>query len=365
MRNPKGSVKVVSRKGMLAIQLPRNLFNGTQKYLYLELADNSTNRKAAEARADVIRSDIAFDKFDSSLDRYRPTATNDKSPTLTELWNRYSATKSKHLSQTTVQKDFKRVKNHIADFPSQRLTDARRIRNHLTEKFSGETAKKILMYVRACCDWAVDEGLIVSNPFKNLKAETRRRAKTINPFTKDEVDLILAAFQEHSKYCHYLSFVEFLFFTGCRTSEAIGLQWKHVSPDLKTITFSEALVLKNRKETKTGTIRKFPVNCQLRSVLARAKGDRQAKPDDLVFLSPTGVAIDSHNFLNRVWKPLLQSVGLDYRSQYTTRHTFITHCLESGVAVQQVADWVGNSSQTIWKHYAGISKKRDVPIFEY
>lgn len=365
MRSSKGSVKVVSRKGMLAIQLPRNLFDGTQKYLYLGLADNSINRKAAEARADIIRSDIAFDRFDSSLDRYRPTATNDKSPTLDELWDSYSLARSKHLANATIQKDFKRIRNHIADLPSRRLTDARRIRNYLSDKCSGETGKKVLMYIRACCDWAVNEGLIAVNPFKNLKVESRKRNSSINPFTKSEVDLILATLQEIPRYKHYLNFVEFLFFTGCRTSEAVGLQWKHISPDLKTITFSEALVLKNRKGTKTGTIRKFPVNSQLRSVLVRTKGDRLVLPNDLVFLSPSGVAIDSHNFLNRVWKPLLQSVGLDYRSQYTTRHTFITHCLESGVAVQQVADWVGNSSQTIWKHYAGISKKQDVPTFEY
>lgn len=363
MRNPKGNVNVVARKGMLAIQLPRNLFNGQQKYIYLGLPDNPTNRKAAETRALAIASDIAFDRFDSTLEKYRPTATNDNSPTLLELWDKYAAYKAKHLSKTTIDKDFKRIRNHITEFPSQRLTDARRIKSYLTDKFTAETAKKIFMYVKACCDWGLDEALIPSNPFKTLKISGGKKHKGINPFTRSEVDLILAALDE--KESHYTKFVEFLFFTGCRTSEAIGLQWKHISPDMKTITFSEALVLKHRKETKTGTIRKFPVNNQLRSILEEVKGSRKPKPDDLVFLSPNGLAIDSHNFLNREWKPLLEKIGIDYRSQYTTRHTFITHCLEAGVSVQQVADWVGNSSRTIWQHYAGISKKRDVPEFEY
>lgn len=363
MKSSKGTVTVVIRRNMLAIQLPRNLFNGKQTYIYLGLPDTPNNRKAAEARASAIASDIAFDRFDPTLERYRPTATNDNSPTLLELWDKYAAYKAKHLSKTTIDKDFKRIRNHINEFPGQRLTDARRIKSHLTDKFTADTVKKILMYVKACCDWAVDEELINSNPFKTLKISGGKKRQIINPFTRSEVDIILAALDEKGN--HYTSFVEFLFFTGCRTSEAIGLQWKHISPDMKTITFSEALVLKNRKETKTGTIRKFPVNRQLKGILDQVKGDRKTKPDDLVFLSPTGLAIDSHNFLNRTWKPLLKEIGIDYRSQYTTRHTFISHCLEAGVSVQQVADWVGNSSRTIWQHYAGISKKRDVPIFEY
>jgi hypothetical protein len=32
-------------------------------------------------------------------------------------------------------------------------------------------------------------------------------------------------------YSYYAPFVEFLFLTGCRPSEAIGLQWKHVISD--------------------------------------------------------------------------------------------------------------------------------------
>ena len=364
MKNPKGSVTVVNRKGMLAIQLPRTVTGGPQKYIYLGLPDTPTNRKAAEARVDIIAADIAFDRFDQTLQKYYPSTTSDSSPSLQELWTKYVAFKSKQVSQATILKDFKRVENHIHNFPSQRLNHAKQIRLHLINECSAETAKKILMQLRACCNWALDEGLILDNPFKTLRISSiKTKAKGINPFTKSEVDLILAILME--KESHYTSFVEFLFFTGCRTSEAIGLQWKHISPDLKTITFSEALVLKNRKETKTGAIRKFPVNAQLKNILDKVKGDSRSKPDDLVFVSPTGLAIDSHNFLNRVWKPLLIEAGIDYRSQYTTRHTFISHCLEAGVPVQQVAEWVGNSSRTIWQHYAGISKKRDVPIFEY
>ncbi len=50
-----------------------------------------------------------------------------------------------------------------------------------------------------------------------------------------------------------------------------------------------------------------------------------------------------------------------YRPQYQTRHTFITLCLDAGVEVKDVARWVGNSPEIIYKHYAGNKRDLQVP----
>jgi integrase len=73
--------------------------------------------------------------------------------------------------------------------------------------------------------------------------------------------------------------------------------------------------------------------------------------------------IDAHNFLNRAWKTVLSELEIQYRSQYNTRHTFITNCLEAGISVVQIAKWVGNSPEIIMKHYAGTIKQVEVPEF--
>lgn len=362
MKHPKGSVVVSAYRGMLRLRLPRHLYEGQQKYLYLGLPDSPLNRQAAEAKARAIAADIAFDRVDLTLNRYRSIATQqDNSPGLGELWEKYTFYKSRELSQTTLERDFKRVANHIANFPTQRIRDARRIRKHLTETLTAKSARKILMYLSSCCQWAVDEELIGLNPFEHLsRASKTNKSSIINPFTRTERDQIIQAFEVSPYYTHYTAFVKFLFFTGCRTSEAIGLQWKHISADLATITFSEAMVGKVRKSTKTGTIRKFPVNPQLQQLLKQIRPS-QFKSDELVFKSPNGLAMDSHNFLNRAWRNILGSLPMDYRSQYHTRHTFITLCLESGIQVSQIAVWVGNSPKTIWQHYAGLVSHAEVP----
>ena len=51
----------------------------------------------------------------------------------------------------------------------------------------------------------------------------------INPFTKEERDLIINTFAGDRYYSHYTSYIRFLFFTGCRPSEAIALKWKHIT----------------------------------------------------------------------------------------------------------------------------------------
>lgn len=359
MRHPKGSVVVSACRGMLRLQLPRCLY-GEQKYLYLGLPDTPINRQAAEAKAQVIAADIAFERFDFTLEKYRSSITQDNSPLLGELWEKYTLCKSHQLSQTTLNKDFKRIANHISQFPTQRLREARRIRNHLINTLTPQSARKVLMYLASCCRWAVDEELIRSNPFGSLSVGVRKKGSKINPFTRAERDQIIEAFQSSRYYSHYTPFVQFLFVTGCRTSEAVGLQWKHVSPDLTTITFSEALVEKVRKETKTGTTRKFPVNQQLRALLKQI-APAQPQANDLVFKSPEGLAIDAHNFLNRAWRTVLKTLPIEYRSQYHTRHTFISLCLESGVSITQIAVWVGNSPRTIWQFYAGLVNSVEVP----
>lgn len=351
---------VVARGRTLALQLPRYLFNGTQKYIYLSIPDTPANRQAALSRAQIISSDIAFDRFDYSLERYKPTALSLDSLSLNELWEKYTQIKQKTLAHSTIDRDFKRVASHLKKLPNDNLKNAKKIRKHLIENLSAAAAKRVLMYCSACCDWAVQEDLIKFNPFKDLPSIKAPKSKSIDPFTKSERDRIIAAFESDRYYSYYANFVKFLFLTGCRTSEAIGLQWKHISPDLEVITFSEAVVNKQRKGTKTGIIRRFPVNAQLRKLLLSIKPN-DSKPESLVFPSPKGLTIDSHNFLNKAWKGVLKNLPIRYRCQYNTRHTFITLCMDEGVKLNQLAVWVGNSPETILNHYAGLVREQEVP----
>jgi integrase len=359
MKNPKGSVTIETRRGRLQLRLPRQLFNGEQKRLSLGLPDNEINRAVASLKAKEIEFDIAYDKFDFSLDKYKYSHSNPKNleHKLVDIWDKYVDHKLPLVSVTTANKDFKKIRNHILNFPYQNISEARKIKNYIIGNNSLQNAKKIYTQINAACNWAVNEELIETNPFEKLKIKQRvKNSKEINPFTKEEREMILEAFKDN----HYEEFVRFLFLTGCRTSEAVGLCWKHIDQNLTKIKFCEVIVeRKFIKTTKTGKIRYFPVNEQLRSLLEEMDDDRSQ--EEPVFKSEKGSFVDAHNFLNRHWKPIVNKLPIEYRPQYNTRHTFISHCLEADIPVTQIAKWVGNSSKTIWEHYAGLISKSEVP----
>ncbi|MFB2976471.1 tyrosine-type recombinase/integrase [Microseira sp. BLCC-F43] len=81
------------------------------------------------------------------------------------------------------------------------------------------------------------------------------------PFTVDEVKAIINWF-ETSKYYKHADYVKCLFWKGTRTSEAIGLQWKHIDFNRNLLLLYESLGRnKNstskrvRKGTKTNKMR--------------------------------------------------------------------------------------------------------------
>lgn len=371
----KGSVGIEVFQGRLRLRLPRQLYGGKQKYLTLGIADTPENQKFAASKAKQIELDILAGYFDATLEKYKPqtnlasvesSKSNQAELPINVLWDRYAAYKSKTLSVTTINKDYKRIKNHIASLPTRKLADAVPIRDFLLSQLSVNSAKRVLTQLNACCDWAVDSGLITKNPFDGMAQTVKTLAKdeedSINPFTRDEQERIIAAFAKHRYYQHYTSYVRFLFMTGCRTSEAVGLTWEHIDEKLTRITFREAVVEGNRKDTKTHKTRRFPINDSLKGLLLSIKPE-SCKSSSPVFQAPRGGMIDAHNFLNRAWKTVLSESKIQYRSQYNTRHTFITNCLEAGVSVVQIAKWVGNSPEIIMKHYAGIIKQVEVPEF--
>lgn len=359
MKSPKGSVTIESVKGRLRIRFPRQLFDGEQKRLSLGLPDTPSNRAAALVKCQEIELDIALDKFDKTLNKYKYSHSNHQNKLnvpLIDIWDKYENHKLPFVSVTTVNKDFKKIRNHILNFPYQNIDEAKKIRNFIIANNSLQNARKIYLQINAACNWAVDEELIEYNPFEKLKIKQRQRNQLeTNPFSKEERDMILDAFKGN----HYELFVRFLFLTGCRTSEAVGLCWKHIDPALTKIKICEVVVERKKiATTKTGRTRYFPINTQLRELLENLT---RGHDDDPVFESPKGQTIDAHNFLSRYWKPIVSRLPIEYRTQYNTRHTFITHCLESDIPIAQIAKWVGNSPKTIWEHYAGLISKSEVP----
>lgn len=89
---------------------------------------------------------------------------------------------------------------------------------------SEQIIKDRLVLLKACGNWALKKGLIQKNPFwKSLELIKPKTREKLDPFTVEEVQKIVLAAKNSKYYNHYASFIEFLFLSGCRLSEAIEL----------------------------------------------------------------------------------------------------------------------------------------------
>lgn len=94
----------------------------------------------------------------------------------------------------------------------------------------------------------------------------------------------------------------------------------------------------------------------------RAQEILQALPRESEFIFPWDRQAFMSFFALRMNE--LHSAGLiekRYRP-YDLRHVAISRWLETGIPVTQAASWAGNTSEVIWKHYAGTTVEYSVPV---
>lgn len=336
--------------------------------------DSRDTLKAARATAQIIDSDITFRRFDSTLGKYGKNSTvlEDVSPIQTqqqikllELWEKFFNDKLTSIKPKTVEKyeNFTKLFSKLGD----RLTyDSLAVKEILLSTTTADRARDCLMYLGACCDWGVKRNLIEHNPFQGMASGMPKPRYLTDPhpnaFTELERDTVVCAFKTDQRpgmtYRRYAPLVEFLFFTGCRPSEAIGLTWNKISNDCSQITFDCSIqTLSNGKRikskgSKNNTSRTIAVSSRIQHLLLSMKSE-YLEPEALVFHSPDSelMPIHYHTFSRRAWHSVVDPIKPD-TTPYNCRDTFITLQLLKGVPSAVIAKWCDTSTQMIDRNYA-------------
>jgi len=217
---------------------------------------------------------------------------------------------------------------------------------------------KVLSHIRSALELAVENELLARNPALKVQAkpttaelqQTRRKALT---------NAELQAFLQAAEPQHYpMLYAQFSL--GLRRGELLGLMWKDVDWDARTVQVSQQVrLVGDRPELavlKTANSRRKlhfgeDLEDQLRRQQQIQAERRQACPDvweehGLIFSSVVGTPFHPRN-LNRTVSMTCKRAGIRSFGTHTARYTHITNRLRAGEKIEIVSAVAGHKSPSI------------------
>jgi integrase len=203
---------------------------------------------------------------------------------------------------------------------------------------------------------AVRWGYIERNPAKDMGANRAPRVPEIHPFTREELDAIVAEVADSPRDAGAVIFAAE---TGLRTSEWPAL-------DRADIDWRNPAVAVQRRFTR-GQITPYPKTAKSRRrvpLTPRAVDALGARRIDttVLFANRFGERLNYDNWRCRIWTPALKSAGVPLRGPYHLRHTFATEALAAGVSIFELSRLMGASVAMIDKTYGHLARDSEASL---
>ena len=282
LKKTKGAVSLTDWKGRVRMRW-RHL---NKRYSLTLFTNNKKGLLQAKKLSLEIESDLYNDQFDTTLYKYRgiEPALEAEKPTKAMVEQFEYCVKEYKQMDCDKNVDYYHLRNTLRKWGE---FDQGAILSRLNkESFGAKTYNNRLGILKNFSKWLVKQGVWLVDPLEEV---SRKRVKKAikpqrTPFTVDEISAILSAFKENtfcsraSRYphSHYYPFIYFLFKTGVRPAEAIGLRVGSVDTVKRLIQIKEVLArtvkgtnaeARVRKETKNGKERVLPLTEDLLTVI--------------------------------------------------------------------------------------------------
>lgn len=387
IKTSKGEISISNCDGRIRL---RWRYGGNRYSLNLPFTYKPENMHFATVKSTEIKLDIIKGCFDTTLRRY-------DSPTIEKTVNKKIASLKtqdelqKNLTINELSTKFNDWGKHIRNIDVDNSIDYLYIRKWLercidipvysiaerlnSENLAVSTYNRRLSYLSTFLMWLVDNGTLDRNPLKNvIKRRDKSKKKCVRrkPLEENEILVLLEAIKNNTycpapsqfKHSHYYPFLVFIFYTGVRNAEAIGLKVKHIDLLNNQIEISETFARTTKganhaarieKGTKMQNVRYLPLTTELMIILKPLI--EMKKQDEYVFKSPRGLTIDDKMLQRRILKPVLLKLGLGDRDLYAARHSFGTRAVQQGMALTDVAYLMGHSTvETAMRNYVSVTR---------
>ena len=291
---------------------------------------------------------------------YRAVSYGASLPTVEEAWSLFLRERSISLSPTSLVTDYRQVTKWLNRCPVKDLSQGRNVILWILQQEPVKASRRVCMFVRSMYRWASsdDVGLLAKNPVANFKLPKAPQSNhEVVVIPREEIPLVLIALEQkgHHRNVNWSLFAEFMLQTAMRTGEVRALRWDDIDGDRILVHSNYTLTHGYKNSTKTNKQRWVPLNKRAQEILAQL-------PRDNEYLFPWNRNAFQSFF--RIKVDQLYSAGLikaRYRP-YDLRHVAISRWLEANLPVATVAKIAGNTSEVIWRHYAGATQDYEIPV---
>ena len=215
---------------------------------------------------------------------------------------------------------------------------------------SDKTIRNVMGPLRACLATAVREGLVRSNPARDIDLPHRPAVSAsddeedVRALSREQLEMLLRVIPRRHRV-----FFQLLAATGLRVSEAIALQWRHIELDGSSphIKVRRGIVRGKLGPPKTRhSKRDVPISHALVLELRKHRLKSEWGGDDeLVFTATNGACVHVGNLRRRVLKPAAEEAGVAWAAGFhSLRHTCASLLFAEGRNAVQVQRWLGHHS---------------------
>jgi integrase len=237
------------------------------------------------------------------------------------------------------------------DFAHIKPLDIERWQNKLFKKYSRNSVAKYTNLLRNIMIKAVANDLCAKNPFLGVDKIRNKKGKKREIYTEEEIKRLI-----DNATGWFKVFLITAFGTAMRTGELLALKWDDINFSEQTIAVRRSINHGRIKEsTKTGVARKIDM---LEIVQESLTSLYKEKRNEWVFPNQYGKPYsEGSNITKYYFKPLLEKLGIKYKTLYASRHSFISLMLNKGMDLMWVQMMAGHaSSATTLKYYAVFEK---------
>jgi integrase len=140
-----------------------------------------------------------------------------------------------------------------------------------------------------------------------------------------------------------------------RSEKKLPKKWEDIKENKILVHSNYTLTHGYKNSTKTNRKRWVPLNTRCQEIMSAV-----SKANEYIF--PWNRYAFQSYFYDRMKELHADKLIQNRYRPYDLRHTAISRWIEAQIPVAQVANWAGNSSEVIWKHYVNVTQEYEMPV---